>query len=153
MALAQCKECGAQVSKRAKICPSCGAPKPGDRGSIVYTILVIVIVAGIAYTWLTGRGKPPEPVGTTSAPAPIVPGGLGLAKADKHLMPYLEEAARLAARSGQCVAITEGSKSSSRSKPNHPVFYITCQTRRGSDPRNFRILYYTKGQIDAALSP
>ncbi|HCI3908997.1 TPA: zinc-ribbon domain-containing protein, partial [Pseudomonas aeruginosa] len=34
MALIKCKECGAQVSNKAKACPSCGAKVPKSVGVI-----------------------------------------------------------------------------------------------------------------------
>ncbi len=47
--LTKCKDCGHQVSKRAKACPGCGAENPGNRTSaFTYFISFIVMI------WLWG---------------------------------------------------------------------------------------------------
>ena len=47
MALKKCKECGAQVSDKAKNCPSCGAPYKGRGGCLGCLAIVLLSVAGI----------------------------------------------------------------------------------------------------------
>ncbi|WP_337262694.1 MULTISPECIES: hypothetical protein [unclassified Serratia (in: enterobacteria)] len=47
MALKNCRECNAQVSSQAKVCPSCGIKKPYQ--SKIAPIITLVIVAVIAY--------------------------------------------------------------------------------------------------------
>lgn len=46
MALVKCKECGEQVSTKAKNCPKCGAKAPKST-SIVTWLVLILIVAGV----------------------------------------------------------------------------------------------------------
>ncbi|MBN0690681.1 zinc ribbon domain-containing protein, partial [Pseudomonas aeruginosa] len=53
MALIKCKECGAQVSNKAKACPSCGAKVPKSVGVIGW-LFVIFIVLPIAWQFGTG---------------------------------------------------------------------------------------------------
>jgi len=45
MALTKCKECGKEISKKAKICPHCGAPVKKKTGCL--TIVVGVVLAGL----------------------------------------------------------------------------------------------------------
>ncbi|WP_420492355.1 zinc-ribbon domain-containing protein [Pseudomonas aeruginosa] len=56
MALIKCKECGAQVSNKAKACPSCGAKVPKSVGVIGW-LFVILIVLPIAWQFGTGIGS------------------------------------------------------------------------------------------------
>ncbi|WP_151888078.1 zinc ribbon domain-containing protein [Pseudomonas aeruginosa] len=56
MALIKCKECGAQVSNKAKACPSCGAKVPKSVGVIGW-LFVIFIVLPIAWQFGTGIGS------------------------------------------------------------------------------------------------
>lgn len=49
MALEKCKECGAQISTKAKICPSCGAPQIRTSAGtklIAWFIVFSVVVSG-----------------------------------------------------------------------------------------------------------
>ena len=54
MALRECKECGADVSTKAKTCPRCGVPEPTDsRPSKTFTGCVgcLLLVVGVAVTF------------------------------------------------------------------------------------------------------
>jgi hypothetical protein len=42
--LTQCKDCGHQVSKRAKTCPSCGVKNPANRTSPLTVFVVFVLI-------------------------------------------------------------------------------------------------------------
>ncbi|MGN0661475.1 MAG: zinc-ribbon domain-containing protein, partial [Oscillospiraceae bacterium] len=43
MALTKCKECGYEISKKAKNCPNCGAP--ANRTScLTWLVLILIIV-------------------------------------------------------------------------------------------------------------
>jgi RNA polymerase subunit RPABC4/transcription elongation factor Spt4 len=44
MALVKCKECGEEVSTKAKICPKCGAKAPKKTSIFTWLILVFIIV-------------------------------------------------------------------------------------------------------------
>lgn len=61
MPLTDCRECGHQVSRKAKICPSCGARKPArDRApwTLKEWIIGLAAVAGGSFfvLWVIGRG-------------------------------------------------------------------------------------------------
>lgn len=44
MAIAKCRECGAEVSDSAKVCPKCGVSKPVKRTSIIVVILLALVI-------------------------------------------------------------------------------------------------------------
>jgi hypothetical protein len=46
MAFKKCKECGGQVSSKAKACPSCGAPVVAEVSLISQLILLAIIFGG-----------------------------------------------------------------------------------------------------------
>jgi hypothetical protein len=67
MALIKCKECGKEISKKARSCPNCGAPAR-SRG-----ILKGVFVLGVFFTGLgLGASNNPPPPATVSV-APLAP--------------------------------------------------------------------------------
>lgn len=47
MALKKCKECGKEVSTKAKECPNCGAPVKSSRAVGCLTIIAIIFLIGI----------------------------------------------------------------------------------------------------------
>ena len=52
MALRQCKECGKEMSSKAKACPNCGAPSPNTEKvatatSIARIILMVVAILSV----------------------------------------------------------------------------------------------------------
>jgi hypothetical protein len=52
MALIKCKECGNDVSKKAKTCPNCGAPvgpKQYGCGTLIIVCLVALFIIGIFF--------------------------------------------------------------------------------------------------------
>lgn len=51
MSLIKCKECGDQVSKKAKTCPHCGAELKKERKNIGWLSAIIIIVV---FAWLIG---------------------------------------------------------------------------------------------------
>ena len=51
-----CKNCGAQIAKNAKVCPSCGAKNKKPFYKRVWFILLIVILA-IGTIYSIGRNK------------------------------------------------------------------------------------------------
>ena len=58
MALVKCKECGNQVSTKAKACPTCGAKVPKKTSIVTWCVLgVIVLVVGNAII----NPAPPKP--------------------------------------------------------------------------------------------
>lgn len=66
MALVKCKECGSQVSSKAKACPSCGA-KPQKAvgtfgGLIVIGIAIFIFSKMFGGTGSTGASTPAKPV-------------------------------------------------------------------------------------------
>ena len=48
MALLKCRECGADVSDRAKSCPSCGAPVGGGGWKILFWVAVLCSIAAMS---------------------------------------------------------------------------------------------------------
>ena len=55
MALVECKECGAKVSKKATACPECGAP--AKKKTSMFTWLVVVIIGVVV---VGAMDKPPS---------------------------------------------------------------------------------------------
>lgn len=47
MSLKKCKACGAQVSKNAKSCPTCGEPLPKKTSFVIFGVLIIIVLAFI----------------------------------------------------------------------------------------------------------
>ena len=70
MAMVKCPECNAEISSKAKTCPSCGAPNKPRRGLITYMAWGILGVMAIA---VFRSGLPPEtaevPADLTAAPS------------------------------------------------------------------------------------
>jgi hypothetical protein len=68
MAITKCKECGKDVSARAKSCPYCGAPRPGgSKLGPLLTILVVLLlgIVGInQYESMWKPGGPAAPIAT-----------------------------------------------------------------------------------------
>jgi len=68
MALTTCKECGNQVSNKAKSCPNCGsAPKKKSNMRMMLLVGVAIIVASLASTFDIGR--PPTNTASSDAKA------------------------------------------------------------------------------------
>lgn len=70
MALIKCKECGQQISKKAKTCPHCGAPIKKKIGCL--TSLLIILIVFILFVAIFGREKRPKQTISTAQPT-IVP--------------------------------------------------------------------------------
>ncbi len=64
MALVKCRECGAQVSKKAAACPECGAP--AKKKTSMFTWLVLVVIGAVIFANLS---SPPD---RASVAAPVV---------------------------------------------------------------------------------
>jgi len=64
MALIKCKDCGVGISKKAVVCPECGAP--AKKKTSMFTWLVAVVVGVIIFNNLTA------PPGDMSPAAPVV---------------------------------------------------------------------------------
>ncbi len=47
MSLIKCKACGTQISKKAKLCPSCGEPTPKKTSFVTWGILIIIVLGVI----------------------------------------------------------------------------------------------------------
>lgn len=58
MSMITCRECKAEISEKAKTCPSCGAPNKARAGMISY--LMLVIVAGIVISAMMHEPTPEE---------------------------------------------------------------------------------------------
>lgn len=57
MAVVKCKECGNQVSTKAKACPACGA-KPAKRVGVLGWLFVLLVVLPIAWRVGSNMGEP-----------------------------------------------------------------------------------------------
>jgi hypothetical protein len=68
--LTNCKDCGHQVSKRAKTCPSCGVRKPAKTSSTFGQFLVLLLIIWIAVTVLIDEVKIPSQSSVSQSPAP-----------------------------------------------------------------------------------
>lgn len=90
MALTKCKECGAQLSTKAKTCPSCGA-KP--RRTHWFTWLVAGVICGSALLAALSPSPPPAPSKPPPTPAELA----AREKADKAFQARLLMARALAA--------------------------------------------------------
>ena len=74
MALLKCKECGAEVSKKAKACPKCGAPQ-GPKQYSLGKLLVLIVFAIFIYSLFSGNSsqvssessKPKTPLASSSS--------------------------------------------------------------------------------------
>jgi len=77
MALQKCKECGREVSDKAKTCPSCGAPvkkKSGCSNFFLILVILMIIIAALSpkKTPVTPASSPlPEQAPSTAKPSEI----------------------------------------------------------------------------------
>lgn len=67
MAMAKCRECGAEVSDSAKTCPKCGISKPVKKTSIAIKLLLGLFALGVLGQVINGGGSSSST--TSSAPA------------------------------------------------------------------------------------
>lgn len=70
MALVKCKECGEQVSSKAKTCPNCGVKAPKKTSVVTWLILIVIIfwAFGSIFSSNTSTNySKPSTSGTTSA--------------------------------------------------------------------------------------
>ena len=54
MAMAKCKECGKEVSTKAKVCPHCGVKNPGVKTSEVIVGLLFILAVGFGVVKCSG---------------------------------------------------------------------------------------------------
>lgn len=54
MALVKCKECGNEISKKAKSCPQCGAPQKRQTSKLTTLILLIAVLGIMLAVFLPG---------------------------------------------------------------------------------------------------
>ena len=70
MALKKCKECGGQVSNKAKACPACGAPVKKSSTASVFLLLVVVFI-GYNLLQVSSISSPPPRAALTEPSQPI----------------------------------------------------------------------------------
>lgn len=76
MAMAKCRECGAEVSDSAKTCPKCGIAKPVKKTSLIAKLFLGLLglwVIGIIISGGSGTGGSSPPA-QPSVAVPVVPG-------------------------------------------------------------------------------
>lgn len=72
MALVKCKECGEQISTKAKSCPKCGAATPKKTSLFTWFVLVFII----AVIYFSTQSTTPDSASTTStSKSPTAPTG------------------------------------------------------------------------------
>lgn len=64
MAMRKCRECGQEVSSRAKVCPHCGVKKPGRRHIRATTVLAVVV--GFFIVWAMTMSQEASPPASTA---------------------------------------------------------------------------------------
>lgn len=64
MALRECKECGAAISKKAKVCPGCGGPCKKETS--MHTWLLVIIIGTVLVVVMSDKSPPAAPA------APVV---------------------------------------------------------------------------------
>lgn len=69
MAMRKCRECGHEVSSKAKTCPNCGIKNPGRRAVRPGTVLAVVIGFFIVWAMSLGDSTTPTTQGSTSQPS------------------------------------------------------------------------------------
>lgn len=81
MAIAKCRECGAEVSDSAKTCPKCGVAKPVKKTPLIAKIFLGLLGLGLIGQFIGGNsgsgGSTSNPVGASAKPnvaTPVVPG-------------------------------------------------------------------------------
>jgi uncharacterized protein YcfJ len=73
MAMAKCRECGAEVSDSAKTCPKCGVANPIKKTSVIAKIFLGLLLLGLIGHFI-GGGSGPGGGTSTSVGAHVVPG-------------------------------------------------------------------------------
>lgn len=58
MALTKCKECGEEISKKAKKCPKCGSPQ---KRTSLFTWFVLILILAWAYSYVTSEDNALSP--------------------------------------------------------------------------------------------
>lgn len=81
MSLVKCKECGKEVSNKAKTCPNCGAKAP--KKTSLFTWLVLIFIGLIAY----GVSQSPSTTSTSSAKSTAGPASSQKAEVAKTVKP------------------------------------------------------------------
>jgi len=81
MAIAKCRECGAEVSDSAKTCPKCGVAKPVKKTSLITKIFLGLLGLGLISQFIGGnsgsKGSTSIPVSASTKPNAATPVLLG----------------------------------------------------------------------------
>ena len=139
--LTTCKDCGHQVSKRAKTCPSCGVSKPGVPPTDIvrlFFVALVIVIGGVAYVnYLDGIGElssSRNPVPAASQPRSHTDAEIqeAISKSDDyeiHRVAFTEAAVSLLA-SRQCgrYELTQygGFVKAQGDYKNQPVYFTYC---------------------------
>jgi len=80
MALSKCKECGTEISKKAKSCPQCGSPQ-GPKQYSLGKLLVLIIFGAFIYSLFSGNSSQrpstaSKPKAASTASSPQKSGGI-----------------------------------------------------------------------------
>lgn len=70
MALVKCKECGEQISTKAKSCPKCGASAPKKTSMFTWLVLILfILIMYFSSKTSTSNSSVQKSVSNTSAEA------------------------------------------------------------------------------------
>lgn len=148
MALVKCRECGNQVSTKAKGCPKCGALPPKKMSVLTWFVVVMIVLIVV----ILSMSDQPEPVAvenrkvdvatepsavpreksgiTDSEVASIVAAAM-YNEETRALEFELTELVKVHARHPQCEELQGVGLSPSKSSPGQPVFFAQCKTPGG----------------------
>ncbi len=98
MPLTKCSECGHQISQRAKVCPSCGAPvlkkKSGcGCGCLTLVLLILLLILIVPFFYADRRDRQDllsAPLNATSGSAKVISSRLVPFKSDAAKFPLQE---------------------------------------------------------------
>lgn len=123
MALVTCKECGEEVSTKAKNCPKCGAKPPQKTSFLAWFVLIVILFAG--YAAITGTSSDYESSGSYSSGANSSSSGGSSANVSQTAVPSWKQHTSKDEMTGAVQAFA----SSPRAASNSPMEFPYSGTR------------------------